>query len=91
MVHFYPAAMRIAVQARIPDMLVAKPQGLPVNELAQKSGLNARKLRKVLRALATRHVFREGKLISIYFELELAYALKSTCIYFHSSAGCVCQ
>ena len=60
MVHFYPAAMRIVVEARIPDMLIGKPQGLSVIELAQKSNLEAKKLRKVLRALATRHIFREG-------------------------------
>jgi len=52
--------MRIVVEARIPDMLIGKPQGLSVIELAQKSNLEAKKLRKVLRALATRHIFREG-------------------------------
>jgi hypothetical protein len=60
MVHFFPTAMRIAVEARIPDILIGKPYGLSVNDLAQKSNLEARKLRKVLRALATRHIFREG-------------------------------
>ncbi|KIM78316.1 hypothetical protein PILCRDRAFT_595321 [Piloderma croceum F 1598] len=59
MVHFYPTAMRVVVEARIPDMLIGKPQGLSVSELAQKSNLEARKLRKILRALATRHIFRE--------------------------------
>jgi len=60
MVLFQPAAMRIVVEARIPDMLVMKPKGLSVNELAEKSGLSAGKLRRIIRALATKHVFREG-------------------------------
>jgi len=44
-----------------PDMLIGKPQGLSVIELAhRKAILKLRNLRKVLRALATRHIFREG-------------------------------
>jgi hypothetical protein len=60
MTHFGPAAMRIAIETRIPDLLVANPQGLSVTELAEKTGIDSRKLRKVMRALATRHCFREG-------------------------------
>jgi hypothetical protein len=60
MEHFGPVAMRIAVEARISDLLVKNPQGLTVTELADKTGIDAWRLRKVMRALATQHCFREG-------------------------------
>jgi hypothetical protein len=60
MAHFYPTAMRIAIEARIPDMLIGEPHGLSVHEMAQKSGLDVVKLHKVLRVLATKHIFSEG-------------------------------
>lgn len=59
MAHFGPLAVRIAIETRIPDLLVANPQGLSVPELAEKTGIDSRKLRKVMRALATRHCFHE--------------------------------
>jgi hypothetical protein len=65
MVHFYPTAMRIAVEARIPDMLIGKPHGLSVDELAQKSQL---------RIVAARHESSNGGEILIYF---IIYFLRS--------------
>ena len=47
-------------EARIPDLLAEIPRGLSVIELSGKTGIDARKLGKVLRALATRHCFRES-------------------------------
>ena len=60
MAHFEPTAIRVAVEARIPDLLVDNPQGLPVTEISGKTGIDCRKLRKILRALATKHCFCEG-------------------------------
>jgi len=60
MVQFGPACIRVAIQERISDILVENPQGLSVAELANKTGVDSGKLRRVLRALATRHCFREG-------------------------------
>ena len=60
MEHFHPAALRVAVEARIPHMLMDNPHGLSTDELAGMSGLDVKKLRKILRALAARHIFREG-------------------------------
>lgn len=60
MVQFGPACIRVAIQGRISDILIDYPQGLSVTELAKKTGIDSGKLRRVLRALATRHCFREG-------------------------------
>ena len=38
-----------------------QPAGLHVDELAERSGLDADKLGRILRLLATKHCFSEGK------------------------------
>jgi hypothetical protein len=59
MVHFGPACMHVAIQERISDILLDNPNGLSVAELANKTGIDSGKLRRILRALATKHCFRE--------------------------------
>jgi len=59
--HEEPACMLVVTEARIADLLLNKPQGLPASELAARSGLDAGKLTRILRLLATRHCFKEVK------------------------------
>ncbi|KIJ34904.1 hypothetical protein M422DRAFT_262863 [Sphaerobolus stellatus SS14] len=54
-----PAGMLVALNAKVADHLLDKPEGLHVDELAQKSGLDGGKLGRILRMLATKHCFRE--------------------------------
>lgn len=41
-------------------MLEGQPRGLPVTEIAEKCNVDAGKIGRVLRNLASRHCFREG-------------------------------
>lgn len=52
--------MQVAIGAQISDLLLDKPDGLHVEELARLTGINAIKLGQVMRLLATRHIYREG-------------------------------
>jgi hypothetical protein len=74
MVQFGPACIRVAIQERISDILVENPQGLSVAELANKTGVDSGKLRRVLRALATRHCFREVR-ADVYTNNRLSLTL----------------
>lgn len=55
-----PACLQVAASAKISDLLLDKPEGLSVEELANLCGVDAGKLGQVLRFLATKHVYREG-------------------------------
>ncbi|KIJ34900.1 hypothetical protein M422DRAFT_782646 [Sphaerobolus stellatus SS14] len=59
--HEEPACMLVAVNAKVADHLLDKPEGLHVAELAEKANLDADKLGRILRLLATKHCFREVK------------------------------
>ncbi|KAJ3982678.1 S-adenosyl-L-methionine-dependent methyltransferase [Lentinula detonsa] len=59
--HEEPACLLVVTEARIADLLLDKPQGLPASELASRSGLDTRKLTRILRLLATKHCFKEVK------------------------------
>ncbi|KAJ3996156.1 S-adenosyl-L-methionine-dependent methyltransferase [Lentinula boryana] len=59
--HEEPACLLVVTEARIADLLLDKPEGLPVSELASHSGLDTRKLTRILRLLATKHCFKEVK------------------------------
>jgi hypothetical protein len=52
--------MLVATDAKIADHLLDKPQGVHVDELSGKTGIDAGKLGRVLRLLATKHCFTEG-------------------------------
>lgn len=45
---------------KIPDILQGTPAGMSVRELGSKTGLEPAKLGRILRYLATKHIFREG-------------------------------
>ena len=59
-----PASLNVAESAKISDLLFDKPDGLSVEELAKLSGVAPGKLGQVLRFLATKHIYREGLLLS---------------------------
>lgn len=58
-------ALEVVLQAKIADILVDHPQGLPVTKLSEISGLNADKLSRILRLLATQHCFVECRSCSV--------------------------
>ena len=57
--YLYPAALRVAVRAGVADHLAEGP--LRVERLAALAGVHADHLKRVLRFLATRDVFREDE------------------------------
>lgn len=64
MQEFETVCMRIAIQAGIADTLLDHDDGLHVDKLAEKAGLEPTKLSRILRLLATRNCFREGETYS---------------------------
>ncbi|KAF8580550.1 S-adenosyl-L-methionine-dependent methyltransferase [Ramaria rubella] len=56
-----PACMLVVSDAKIADLLLDKPEGVHVDELAEKSSIDAGKLGRILRLLATKHCFTEVK------------------------------
>lgn len=61
--HMEPAALLAVTDAKIADMLVGKPTGVHIDELSKQSGLDAAKIGRILRALATKHCFQEGMFV----------------------------
>ncbi|KAK1223496.1 hypothetical protein PQX77_013623 [Marasmius sp. AFHP31] len=59
--HEEPACLLVVTEAKIADLLLDKPEGVHVDQLASWSGLDAGKLGRILRVLATKHCFREVK------------------------------
>ncbi|KAL1742284.1 S-adenosyl-L-methionine-dependent methyltransferase [Schizophyllum fasciatum] len=58
--HTASSALRVAIDGAVAEILrPAGAEGLPVNEIAAKNGLDAGKLGRILRKLASVHVFRE--------------------------------
>ncbi|KIM78300.1 hypothetical protein PILCRDRAFT_824514 [Piloderma croceum F 1598] len=57
--HYEPACIRFAIKAKVADVLVGQPDGLPVAEIAMKTGIEQGKLARILRFLASKHCFRE--------------------------------
>ncbi|KAF9479524.1 S-adenosyl-L-methionine-dependent methyltransferase [Pholiota conissans] len=72
-----PVAFQVVTQAKIADMLIGKPEGLPVEELAKRSGLDPNKLGRILRMLATKHCFQEVK-PNVFANNRLSMPLAST-------------
>ncbi|KAJ7634566.1 S-adenosyl-L-methionine-dependent methyltransferase [Roridomyces roridus] len=56
-----PACMLVAVDSKIADHLLNKPEGLHVDELSKLTGVDSGKLARVLRLLCTKHCFAEIK------------------------------
>lgn len=59
--HNEPACLAVVNAAGIADLLLDKPDGVHVEKLAEATKLDSGKLRRILRLLATKHVFREVK------------------------------
>ncbi|KAL2812961.1 S-adenosyl-L-methionine-dependent methyltransferase [Aspergillus granulosus] len=58
--YFESRALFIAAERRIPDLLdAAGDDGLEVTEIAEKTGIEARKLSRILRCLCSIHIFRQ--------------------------------
>ena len=57
---FEASCLNVALTFKIPDVLKEKPTGMHISEIGQKTGLEERKAGRILRLLATNHVFREG-------------------------------
>ncbi|KAJ7284895.1 S-adenosyl-L-methionine-dependent methyltransferase [Mycena rebaudengoi] len=72
-----PACMLVATDAKIADHLLDKPQGVHVDELSGKTGIDAGKLGRVLRLLATKHCFTEVK-PNVFANNRLSMKLVST-------------
>lgn len=45
---------------KVADILLEKPAGMSITEIADRCNVDASKMRRVLRNLASRHCFREG-------------------------------
>ncbi|KAH7874191.1 S-adenosyl-L-methionine-dependent methyltransferase [Lentinula edodes] len=59
---FYePAALLVISNAKVADVLLYKPEGMHISEIAKATGLDQGKLGRIMRMLATKHCFREVK------------------------------
>ena len=54
------AASRVAVHGQISDVLKDHPDGLHVSEISSRTGMESGKITRVLRTLATKHIYKEG-------------------------------
>ncbi|KAF9033801.1 S-adenosyl-L-methionine-dependent methyltransferase [Panaeolus papilionaceus] len=54
-----PVCINIALTYKIPDVLAENPDGMHITEIGERTGLEPTKVGRVLRLLATKHVFRE--------------------------------
>ncbi|KAJ6501501.1 S-adenosyl-L-methionine-dependent methyltransferase [Mycena vitilis] len=72
-----PTCMLVATDAKIADLLLNKPDGVPVEDLSRKTGIDAGKLSRVLRHLATKHCFAEIK-PNVFANNRLSMKLLST-------------
>ncbi|KAJ6501494.1 S-adenosyl-L-methionine-dependent methyltransferase [Mycena vitilis] len=72
-----PTCMLVAADAKIADLLFEKPDGVHVDDLAGRTGIDAGKLSRVLRYLATKHCFAEIK-PNVFANNRLSMKLLST-------------
>ncbi|KAJ7895694.1 S-adenosyl-L-methionine-dependent methyltransferase [Mycena leptocephala] len=56
---FEPSCIHVAIEFKIPDILLEKPAGMHVTEISKKTGVEQEKLARILRLLSTGHCFRE--------------------------------
>lgn len=56
------ACIRLAVNKKIPDILLNHPEGMPITDLARETELEKDKLLRIMRYLSAKHCFREGEL-----------------------------
>lgn len=55
-----PHCLNVAITFKIADILEEQPEGMHILEIGKRAGIDSEKLGRMLRLLATRHVFREG-------------------------------
>ncbi|KAI0320877.1 S-adenosyl-L-methionine-dependent methyltransferase [Amylostereum chailletii] len=53
------SVMKIAIEARVSDILREHPRGLHVTKISERTSIESGKLARVLRLLAVKHVYRE--------------------------------
>jgi DNA-binding IclR family transcriptional regulator len=53
--------LNVALTFKFPDILQEKPAGMHISEIGKKSGVEPGKVARVLRLLASKHIFREGE------------------------------
>ncbi|KAI0064272.1 O-methyltransferase [Artomyces pyxidatus] len=70
-------ALRVAIEVHVPEILRdAGPKGLHVREIARQFNVDSRKLARILRLLATNHVFEEVD-IDVFAQNRLSSILDS--------------
>jgi len=74
---FETNCLSVALTFKIPDVLREKPTGMHISEIGQKTGLEERKAGRILRLLATRHVFREGSSLYTLLHSHLMWIIVS--------------
>ncbi|KAJ8462635.1 hypothetical protein ONZ45_g17865 [Pleurotus djamor] len=72
-----PACIGIVTEAKIADLLLDKPEGVHVDELGKLSDQNPGKLSRILRTLATNHIFLEGFAPNVFANNRLSMKLLS--------------
>ncbi|RDB28143.1 3-O-methyltransferase 2 [Hypsizygus marmoreus] len=72
-----PASMLVVVNGKIADLLLDRPEGVHVDELAKQAKLDSGKLGRILRLLATKHCFTEVK-PNVFANNRLSMKLVST-------------
>ncbi|KJA28851.1 hypothetical protein HYPSUDRAFT_33246 [Hypholoma sublateritium FD-334 SS-4] len=72
-----PIALQVVGSAKVADHLLGKPDGLHVEELGKLTQIDAKKLGRLLRLLATKHCFQEVK-PNIFANNKISLQLVST-------------
>ncbi|KAF8191303.1 S-adenosyl-L-methionine-dependent methyltransferase [Pholiota molesta] len=72
-----PVAFQVVINAKVADILVGKPDGLHIDQLANEAGVDSNKLGRILRMLATKHCFQEVK-PNVFANNRLSMKLVST-------------
>ncbi|KAF5335915.1 hypothetical protein D9757_005092 [Collybiopsis confluens] len=75
--YYEPSALLVVCNAKVADILLDKPDGMHISEIAKASGLNEGKLGRIIRMLVTKHCFREVK-PDIFANNRLSIKLLST-------------
>ncbi|KLO13199.1 S-adenosyl-L-methionine-dependent methyltransferase [Schizopora paradoxa] len=58
--YYLPSSIRVATDSHVPEILAnAGPEGMHVNEISAKNGIQPSKLSRILRYLSVHHIFRE--------------------------------
>ena len=56
-----PQCINVVLNFKIADILKEHPDGMDIAGIGEKSGADPEKIGRILRLLATRHIFREGE------------------------------